>query len=411
MNIPATVITAVLCFGITALLGFVAIPALRKLKFGQTILDIGPAWHKSKNGTPTMGGVMFIAGVVISFAAGIAIMWASGAINMDDVGSQNLAKAISAVVMALMFGFVGFVDDLIKVKKKQNEGLKPMQKIIMQVLIIAAFFTSHVIAGDTSTVINFPFLGQVDFGIFYYIVMGLGILYLVNAVNLTDGIDGLCSSVTLVYCGAYVLICSLVGMGEMGLVAAAAGAGCLGFMVWNLHPAKVMMGDTGSMFLGGIVTAVGIGTGTEFVMVICCAIYIWEALSVMIQMTYYKLTKGKRLFKMTPIHHSFEMSGWKEGKIVMVFSAIELFACVVGVLLQYFGNKYRKGDCPCRIKKVLAMNSEKQCMSRISVTQTESDTLTSCVTIHITTTQIITEVKRMIPQKDAERKEYSLLRP
>ena len=285
-----------------------------------------------------MGGVMFIAGVVISFAAGIAIMWASGAINMDDVGSQKLAKAISAVVMALMFGFVGFVDDLIKVKKKQNEGLKPMQKIIMQVLIIAAFFTSHVIAGDTSTVINFPFLGQVDFGIFYYIVMGLGILYLVNAVNLTDGIDGLCSSVTLVYCGAYVLICSLVGMGEMGLVAAAAGAGCLGFMVWNLHPAKVMMGDTGSMFLGGIVTAVGIGTGTEFVMVICCAIYIWEALSVMIQMTYYKLTKGKRLFKMTPIHHSFEMSGWKEGKIVMVFSAIELFACVVGVLLQYFGN-------------------------------------------------------------------------
>lgn len=338
MNIPATVITAVLCFGITALLGFVAIPALRKLKFGQTILDIGPAWHKSKNGTPTMGGVMFIAGVVISFAAGIAIMWASGAINMDDVGSQKLAKATSAVVMALMFGFVGFVDDLIKVKKKQNEGLKPMQKIIMQVLIIAAFFTSHVIAGDTSTVINFPFLGQVDFGIFYYIVMGLGILYLVNAVNLTDGIDGLCSSVTLVYCGAYVLICSLVGMGEMGLVAAAAGAGCLGFMVWNLHPAKVMMGDTGSMFLGGIVTAVGIGTGTEFVMVICCAVYIWEALSVMIQMTYYKLTKGKRLFKMTPIHHSFEMSGWKEGKIVMVFSAIELFACVVGVLLQYFGN-------------------------------------------------------------------------
>ena len=338
MNIPATVITAVLCFGITALLGFVAIPALKRLKFGQTILDIGPAWHKSKNGTPTMGGVMFIAGVVISFAAGIAIMWASGTISMDGVGSQNLAKAISAVIMALLFGFVGFVDDLIKVKKKQNEGLKPMQKIIMQVLIIAAFFTSHIIAGDSSTVIDFPFLGQVDFGIFYYIVMGLGILYLVNAVNLTDGVDGLCSSVTLVYCAAYVVICSFVGMAEMGLVAAAAGAGCLGFMVWNLHPAKVMMGDTGSMFLGGIVTAVGIGTGTEFVMVICCAVYIWEALSVLIQMTYFKITKGKRLFKMTPIHHSFEMRGWKEGKIVTVFSLIELFACSVGILLQYFGN-------------------------------------------------------------------------
>lgn len=338
MNIPATVITAVLCFGITALLGFVAIPALKRLKFGQTILDIGPAWHKSKNGTPTMGGVMFIAGVIISFVVGLAIMWASGNINMDEVGSQKLAKAISAVIMALLFGFVGFVDDLIKVKKKQNEGLKPMQKIIMQVLIIAAFFTSHIIAGDTSTVITFPFLGQLDFGIFYYIVMGLGILYLVNAVNLTDGVDGLCSSVTLVYCAAYVVICSLLGMSEMGLVSAAAGAGCLGFMVWNLHPAKVMMGDTGSMFLGGIVTAVGIGTGTEFIMVICCAVYIWEALSVLIQMTYFKITHGKRLFKMTPIHHSFEIRGWKEGKIVAVFSLLELLACSVGILLQYFGN-------------------------------------------------------------------------
>lgn len=338
MNIPATVITAVLCFGITALLGFVAIPALKRLKFGQTILDIGPAWHKSKNGTPTMGGVMFIAGVIISFVVGLAIMWASGNINMDEVGSRKLAKAISAVIMALLFGFVGFVDDLIKVKKKQNEGLKPMQKIIMQVLIIAAFFTSHIIAGDTSTVITFPFLGQLDFGIFYYIVMGLGILYLVNAVNLTDGVDGLCSSVTLVYCAAYVVICSLLGMSEMGLVSAAAGAGCLGFMVWNLHPAKVMMGDTGSMFLGGIVTAVGIGTGTEFVMVICCAVYIWEALSVLIQMTYFKITHGKRLFKMTPIHHSFEIRGWKEGKIVAVFSLLELLACSVGILLQYFGN-------------------------------------------------------------------------
>jgi len=337
MNIPAAAITAVLSFGITALLGFVAIPALKKLKFGQTILDIGPAWHKSKNGTPTMGGVMFIAGVIISFAAGIAILWASGAITLDATGSQQLIKAISAVIMAVLFGFIGFVDDFIKVKKKRNEGLTPIQKIIMQVLVIAAFFTSRIISGDTSTTIDFPFLGQLDLWYFYYIIMGLGILYLVNAVNLTDGVDGLCSSVTLVYCGAYIVICSLVGMQEMGLVAAAAGAGCLGFMVWNLHPAKVMMGDTGSMFLGGIVTAVGIGTGTEFIMVVCCAIYIWEALSVLIQMTYFKITHGKRLFKMTPIHHSFEMRGWKEGKIVAVFSLLELLACSAAITLQYFG--------------------------------------------------------------------------
>ncbi len=337
MNIPATVIAAIISFAITALLGFVTIPALKRLKFGQTILDIGPAWHKSKEGTPTMGGVMFIAGTIIAFTAGIVIAYFTGSISFEGAGSLKLIKAISAIVMAVCFGFIGFVDDFIKVKKKQNEGLTPIQKIIMQVLVIAAYFASRIVAGDTSTVISFPFLGQLDLWYFYYIIMGLGILYLVNAVNLTDGVDGLCSSVTVIYCAAYLVICSLVDFGEISIVAAAAGAGCMGFLVWNLHPAKVMMGDTGSMFLGGIVTALGIGTGTEFIMVICCAVYIWEALSVLIQMTYFKLTHGKRLFKMTPIHHSFEIRGWKEGKIVTVFSLIELFVCALGIVLLKFG--------------------------------------------------------------------------
>lgn len=337
MNIPAAVIAAVISFAVTALLGFAVIPALRRLKFGQTILDIGPAWHKSKEGTPTMGGVMFIAGVIIAFSAGIFTLWVNGDIKLDGVGAQNLFKAISAVIMAILFGFIGFVDDFIKVKKKRNEGLTPIQKIIMQVMVIIAYFVSRVMAGDTSTAITFPFLGSLDLWYFYYIIMGLGILYLVNAVNLTDGVDGLCSSVTLVYCAAYLVICALMQFTEMSVVAAAAGAGCLGFMVWNLHPAKVMMGDTGSMFLGGIVCAMGIGTGTEFIMVVCCAVYIWEALSVLIQMTYFKITKGKRLFKMTPIHHSFEIRGWKEGKIVAVFSLIELAASAAAILMLYYG--------------------------------------------------------------------------
>ena len=337
MSIPATIIAAVISFGITALIVFVTIPALKRLKFGQTILDIGPAWHKSKEGTPTMGGVMFIAGVIIAFAAGIAVLWINGGINLEGAGGLKLMKGISAVIMALCFGFIGFVDDLIKVKKKRNEGLTPSQKIIMQVLVIAAFFTSRIVAGDTSTVITFPFLGQLDLWYFYYIIMGLGILYLVNAVNLTDGVDGLCSSVTVVFCAAYLVICALMDFAELGIVAAAAGAGCMGFLVWNLHPAKVMMGDTGSMFLGGIVTALGICTGTEFIMVVCSAVYIWEALSVLIQMTYFKLTHGKRLFKMTPIHHSFEMRGWKEGKIVAVFSLIELAACAAAIAMLYYG--------------------------------------------------------------------------
>lgn len=337
MDIPATIIAALVSFGVTALLGFVTIPALKRLKFGQTILDIGPAWHKSKEGTPTMGGVMFIAGVLIAFAAGMAVLWINGAITLEGAGLQNFFKGISAVIMALLFGFIGFVDDFIKVKKKRNEGLTPSQKVIMQVMVIAAFFTSRIIMGDTSTVITFPFLGELDLWYFYYIIMGLGILYLVNAVNLTDGVDGLCSSVTVVFCAAYLVVCSLLGFSELSVVAAAAGAGCMGFLVWNLHPAKVMMGDTGSMFLGGIVTALGISTGTEFIMVVCSAVYIWEALSVLIQMTYYKITHGKRLFKMTPIHHSFEIRGWKEGKIVTVFSLIELAACAAGLLMLYYG--------------------------------------------------------------------------
>lgn len=337
MILSAQIIAAVLSFGITALLGFVTIPALKRLKFGQTILDIGPAWHKSKEGTPTMGGVMFIAGSVIAFTAGIALMWAQGLINIDGAGGMKLLNAVFAVIMALCFGFIGFVDDFIKVKKKRNEGLTPNQKIIMQVLVIAAYFASRITAGDTSTSVNFPFIGQVDFWYFYYPIMGLGILYLVNAVNLTDGIDGLCSSITVIFCAAYLAVCSLFDFGEMSILAAVVAAGCLGFLVWNFHPAKVMMGDTGSMFLGGAVCALGIGTKTEFIMVLCSAVYIWEALSVLIQMTYFKLTHGKRLFKMTPIHHSFEIRGWKEVKIVGVFSLIELAFCILGLAAAYFG--------------------------------------------------------------------------
>ncbi|MCH5324529.1 MAG: phospho-N-acetylmuramoyl-pentapeptide-transferase [Eubacterium sp.] len=337
MNLSAEIVAAVLSFGITALLGFVAIPALKRLKFGQTILEIGPAWHKSKEGTPTMGGVMFIAGSIIAFTTGIVILWLQGLIVLDGAGGLKLMNAISAMIMAVCFGFIGFVDDFIKVKKKRNEGLTPNQKIIMQVLVIAAYFASRVTAGDTSTVITFPFLGQLDLWYFYYLIMGLGILYIVNAVNLTDGIDGLCSSITVIYCAAFLVVCAMFDFAEMSIVAAVVAAGCLGFLVWNFYPAKVMMGDTGSMFLGGTVAALGIGTKTEFIMVLCAAVYIWEALSVLIQMTYFKITKGKRLFKMTPIHHSFEIRGWKEVKIVGVFSLIELAFCALALALAYFG--------------------------------------------------------------------------
>ena len=326
--------TAAAAVIITAVLGFALIPWLRKLKFGQTILDIGPAWHKkSKQGTPTMGGMMFVVGTTAAITIGMILLAVNGLLGTDELALKDMAGVISVFAAAFFFGFIGFIDDFIKVKKKQNEGLTAMQKIIMQVLVIAAFFTARVISGDTSTVIKFPFIGELDLWYFYYIIMGLGILYIVNAVNLTDGIDGLCSSVTFVYCIAFAIISSLLGYAGYTVIAVATAGGCLGFLIWNWHPAKVFMGDTGSMFLGGIVALLGIAMHVEVLMVIAAAVYIWEALSVLIQMTYFKITHGKRLFKMTPIHHSFEIRGWKEVKIVIVFSLIAAAAGAVSVLL------------------------------------------------------------------------------
>lgn len=328
-------ITAAAAMIFTALLGFAAIPMLRKLKFGQTILDIGPAWHKKeKQGTPTMGGIMFIPAIAAAFVIGIGMLTANGMISLEQTEAMNYVNAVSGLIMAVMFGLIGFIDDFTKIRRKQNEGLTPGQKIILQVLVIAAYFTVRILAGNTSTVVRLPFLGSIDLWFFYYILMGLAILYLVNAVNLTDGIDGLCTSVTLVYCAAFLIVTATLNAVGLTVLAAAAGGGCLGFLIWNAHPAKVFMGDTGSLFFGGIVVALGIGSNAEVLMVIAAAVYIWEALTVLIQTTYFKLTHGKRLFKMTPIHHSFEIRGWKEGKIVAVFSLLGILAGAAAVLLS-----------------------------------------------------------------------------
>lgn len=326
--------TAAAAVIITAVLGLALIPWLRKLKFGQTILDIGPAWHKkSKQGTPTMGGMMFVVGTTAAITIGMILLSVNGLLGTDELALRDMAGVISVFAAAFFFGFIGFIDDFIKVKKKQNEGLTAMQKIIMQVLVIAAFFTARVISGDTSTVIKFPFIGELDLWYFYYIIMGLGILYIVNAVNLTDGIDGLCSSVTFVYMIAFAIISAMLGFAGYTIIAVATAGGCLGFLIWNWKPAKVFMGDTGSMYLGGMVAMLGIALHAEVLMIIAAAVYIWEALTVLIQMTYFKITHGKRLFKMTPIHHSFELRGWKEQKIVIVFSAIGAVAGTAAVLL------------------------------------------------------------------------------
>ncbi len=321
-------LAAVAAFLITWLLGVWVVPLLHKLKYGQTILDIGPKWHKEKKqGTPTMGGIMFIIAVVLSFVVGIIIYCFTNAENPFIM--PEVIRSAAGLMLAVMMGFMGFLDDFIKVKKKQNEGLTVIQKIVIQVLIIAAYFATLYLSGDTGTAITFPWGWQLDMGLLYYPIMGVIILYLVNAVNLTDGIDGLCSCVTVIYMAAFAVISGVFGMFGHTLLSMCVAGGCIGFLMWNFPPAKVFMGDTGSMFLGGAVCAMGVGCNAEVLMIIAALVYIMEALSVVIQVSVFKITKkinhtteGKRLFKMTPIHHHFELSKWSEIKIDVVFSLV-----------------------------------------------------------------------------------------
>lgn len=239
---------------------------------------------------------------------------------------------LSCLLFCLLFGVIGFIDDFAKVAKKQNEGLKPMQKIVLQVVAAVLWLAAMYWLGDRDTTIGLGFT-SFDIKWFYYPLMVLVILYLTNAVNLTDGVDGLCGTVTLVAMLIFTLVCSKLQMEDYTLYTMALAGGCLGFLVWNLHPAKCFMGDTGSMYLGASVAAIGLATHQHLTMILVALVYILEALSVMIQVTYFKYTKkkygeGRRIFKMTPIHHHFEMSGFSEYKIVITFS---LFGAVTGL--------------------------------------------------------------------------------
>ena len=330
MNFIALLVTVVSAFLITSVIGMWLIPFLRRLHFGQTILDIGPAWHKSKQGTPTMGGIMFIAGITIAILAG----WLPLELSEQGVADASAAGSFylwGGLLMALAFGLIGFLDDYISVVKKQNLGLKAGQKSLAQLLVAVVYLAAQQIFAPTTS-FWLPFIGDLDIGIFYYPLMLFIIVGTVNAVNLTDGIDGLDASVTMVAAMGFMVIASIAGFSQMNLLAAALAGGCLGFLVWNFHPAKVFMGDTGSLFLGGMVVALAFGLRRPVLLVFIGIVYVVETLSDIIQIGSVKLT-GKRVFKMAPIHHHFEMSGWSEVKIVAVFSAVTALGCLIAVLL------------------------------------------------------------------------------
>lgn len=330
--------TAVLSFLIAFLLGFVLIPWLRKLKFGQTILEIGPAWHKSKQGTPVMGGIMFIVSTITSVACVLVTdhlmggnLFASEHIMPDTLK----VKLVAGVILAIGLGLVGFADDYIKVVKKRNLGLTEIQKTIPQVILIIGYLVALYMNG--LTYMQIPFVGAVDLKWFFWI-FGICVIYgAVNAVNFTDGVDGLCASVTSVAAIAFCIAALMTKFFGISILAAGLAGGCLGYLIWNYYPSKVMMGDTGSMFLGGMVVALAYAIDCPIILVLFGIIYVIEALSDVIQIGYFKITHGKRIFKMAPIHHHFEMCGWKERKIVTVFTLVNMLGCAVGLALYWYG--------------------------------------------------------------------------
>ncbi len=327
------VVAAVVSFLAAALSGKGFVPLLRKLKAGQTIKEIGPNWHKSKEGTPTMGGVIFIVGMTAGLVAGVVALLASRLEPESDFlwDAPYVMRLLGGFLMALAYGFVGFVDDYIKVVKKQNLGLRAKQKLLLQIFVAAAYLLSMEFAGALSTVITVPFLGQFDFGIFYYPFSMFVIVGTVNAVNLTDGIDGLAASVTFAASAGFLVITGLLNAYGLSVFAASLCGALLGFLLYNFHPAKVFMGDTGSLFLGGAVAALAFGLNLPILLVPVGIIYIIEAMSDIIQISYFKLSGGKRVFKMAPIHHHFEMCGWSEMKIVVVFTCISVLGSAFAI--------------------------------------------------------------------------------
>lgn len=322
MQIYFIILTAVV-FALTVAFERILIPILKSHKLGQKILDIGPRWHKSKEGTPIMGGLGFILAMLLAFAAFFVIQAVKGNAAQYVPLAMTLAFAVGN-------GAIGFFDDYTKLVKKQNEGLTWKQKLVLQLALSGAYVCVLSYMGFLDTAVALPFgTRTVELGWWFYPLAVLVLTGVVNGANITDGIDGLASSVTCVIGIFFAVVAFTVGDEQLGLLGGAVIGGTLGFLVYNFHPARVFMGDTGSLFLGGLVIAASFASGMEWAGLLVSAVYILEMLSSLLQVVYFKLTHGKRLFKMAPVHHHFEKCGWSENKIVLVFSVVQALFCVV----------------------------------------------------------------------------------
>ena len=313
-------IAAAACFGLSACFGYLLLPVLRALKAGQSIREIGPTWHNYKAGTPMMGGLMFIAGTLVSLLCNLPFM------------TDYTVFYVYAI--ALCYGAIGFVDDFCKMKKKKNEGLTTIQKLLLQMAVSALFLYAMYKTGAMNCHLYIPFV-NVTFDIHPLVYIFFAMFVMVgcdNAVNLTDGVDGLSSSVTIPVMVFFAATAISMGKLDLALLPACIIGGLIAYLFYNWHPAKLFMGDTGSLFLGGVVCALAFVLDMPLVLILCGFVYLCETMSDILQIGYFKLTHGKRLFKMAPIHHHFEMCGWKEEKIVLTFAAVSAIMCFVAWL-------------------------------------------------------------------------------
>ncbi|MBO5292706.1 MAG: phospho-N-acetylmuramoyl-pentapeptide-transferase [Lachnospiraceae bacterium] len=311
------IMPVIIAFAISVVLGPVVIPFLRKLKVGQTVRDEGPQSHLKKTGTPTMGGILILTSVVITSLFYV----------------KDYPKIIPILFLTLGFGLIGFLDDYIKVVLKRSMGLRAWQKMLGQLVVtgVFAYYLTHYT--QISLAMKIPFLPgkYVDFGIFNIPVLFFIVIGTVNGTNFTDGLDGLASSVTVMVATFFTVVAIGTGSGIEPITCAVVGA-LLGFLLFNVYPASVFMGDTGSLALGGFVAATAYMMQMPVFLVIVGFIYMAEVLSVMIQVTYFRMTGGKRFFKMAPIHHHFELCGWSETRVVAVFSIVTAILCLVGLM-------------------------------------------------------------------------------
>lgn len=317
-NIETNIYAILLAFVLAVILCPLIIPVLRRLKFGQNVRDDGPQSHLVKAGTPTMGGVM----IVLAFAAAsLPFIW----------NGNHDAKAV--LIITVGYGIVGFIDDYIKVVKKRSLGLRAWQKIVFQLIVTVVFYYYIHSCTDLGTSIYVPFAQgmEIYLGVLYLPFLLFVMIGTVNSVNLTDGLDGLASGVTALVAVFFMIAAMMLGSGISPVCGAVVGA-LLGFLLFNSYPAKVFMGDTGSLALGGFVASTAVLLKMPLFLLIVGFIYVCESLSVILQVGYFKLTHGKRIFKMAPIHHHFEQCGFKETKVVALFYIITAIACLIGYL-------------------------------------------------------------------------------